>query len=134
MTGVVERVVGERAEGERELVRIARIADQRLDEVAGPDVVSQVGEQMTAEGVVPEVLDEGPPYAYERASRMRGAEPAESLPQQSGDPMVPGRVNGTQVCDHRVRGERPRTRESTAERKRANDRAGPVAWQESGVS
>ena len=59
MAGVVERVVSQRAQGERVLVRVARVADQRLDEVAGPDVVREIGEQMTAERVVPEVLDEG---------------------------------------------------------------------------
>src|SRR5678816_4743961 len=81
---------------------------------------------MAAERVVPEVLDEGAAVRVRAGfAQLLGAEPAESLLQQSGDPMVPGRVNRTQVRDHRVRGERPRTRESTAERKHANDRAGP---------
>jgi hypothetical protein len=62
------------------------------------------------------------------------AEPAESLPQQSGDAMVPGRINGTKMRHHRVGGQRPRTRQNTTERKRANDRARPLARRESGVS
>ena len=73
------------------------VADQRLDEVAGPDVVREVGEQMTAERVVAEVLDESASVGVRaRFAQLLLTEAAESLLQQSGDFMVPGRVNGTQ--------------------------------------
>ena len=57
MAGVVGGVVRERAERERVLVDVARLADHRLDEVAGADVVQQVAEEMAAERVVAEILN-----------------------------------------------------------------------------
>ena len=54
----VGRIVGERAEGERVLVHIARIANHCLDEIAGPDIVQEIGKEVTAERVVPKILND----------------------------------------------------------------------------
>ncbi len=57
VTDVVADVVGEGADGEGELVGGVGVAEKTEDEVAGADVVGEVGEEDVAEGVVAEVLD-----------------------------------------------------------------------------
>ena len=78
MTEVVGRVVRERAERERVLLEIARVVNQRLDEIARPDVVHEVAEEMVAERVVAEILDDRS-AVRERARVLEvvGASPAE---------------------------------------------------------
>jgi hypothetical protein len=49
--------VGERAECKRELVDVARIAQQRFDEVPRPNVVHEVAEELVPERVVAEILN-----------------------------------------------------------------------------
>ncbi len=55
--GGVVGVVSQGAECERELVDIARIAQQRFNEVARADVVHQVAEELVAERVITEILN-----------------------------------------------------------------------------
>jgi len=54
--GVADEV-RERADGKGKLVGGLRVADEGEDEVAGADVVGEIGEELVAEGVVAEVLD-----------------------------------------------------------------------------
>jgi hypothetical protein len=53
----VADVVGERADGEGEFIGGLGVVKEGEDEVAGADVVSEVGEEGVAEGVVAEVLN-----------------------------------------------------------------------------
>ena len=55
MAGRVRNVVSECTEREGVLVDVARITNQRLDEVSRPRVVQQIGEEMAAERVVAHV-------------------------------------------------------------------------------
>jgi len=57
VTDGVADVVGERADGEGELVGCFRVVEKGEDEVSGADVVGEVGEELVAEGVVAEVLN-----------------------------------------------------------------------------
>ena len=54
---VVADVVGEGADGEGEVVGSLRVAEKADDEVAGADVVGEIGEKGVAEGIVAEVLN-----------------------------------------------------------------------------
>ena len=58
MADGVADVVRERADGEGQLVGVVRIAEEVDDEVAGADVVGEVGEEEVAEGVVADVLND----------------------------------------------------------------------------
>ena len=102
MPGVVERVVRERAEREGVFVGIGSVADQAVDEFAGSHVVCQVREEVAAERVVPEVLNQ-------RAAVRIGAgflqlcrrEVPEAMLEQHGELAVPRRVDGLEVGDDR---------------------------------
>ncbi len=51
--------MGERPNGKGKLVGVLGIAEEVDDEVAGADVVRQVGEEGVAEGIVANVLNDG---------------------------------------------------------------------------
>ncbi len=57
MADRVAHIVRQRAHGKGQLVRRARIADQRPHEVSRADVVREVGEERVAERIVSKVLD-----------------------------------------------------------------------------
>jgi hypothetical protein len=57
MTDVVGDVMGQGAEGEGQLVDVSRIANHRLDKVAGARVVQEVAEKLVAERIVANVLN-----------------------------------------------------------------------------
>ncbi|XWK48566.1 hypothetical protein RBB78_14110 [Tunturiibacter empetritectus] len=57
VTEVVTDVVRETADGEGQVVGGLGVVEKREDEVAGADVVGEVGEECVAEGVVAEVLN-----------------------------------------------------------------------------
>jgi|HubBroStandDraft_6_1064221.scaffolds.fasta_scaffold09614_4 hypothetical protein len=57
----ISDVVGERAYGEGQLICVSSVAKQGNDEVAGPDVMSQVGERPIAEGIIPDILNDASP-------------------------------------------------------------------------
>lgn len=57
VTDVVADVVGKGPDGEGELIGSMRVAEKAEDEVAGADVVGEVGEEDVAEGVIAKVLD-----------------------------------------------------------------------------
>ena len=54
--GVV-RIMRQCTERERQFVHVARVTNEGLDEVAGPDVVQEVAEELVAERVVAKILD-----------------------------------------------------------------------------
>ena len=58
MADGVADVVGERANGEGKLIGVGRVAEEADDEVAGADVVGEVGEGRVAEGVIADVLND----------------------------------------------------------------------------
>src|ERR1700716_3224555 len=60
MPGVVRGIVTESAQRKRVLLEVARIADQRVDEIAGANVVQKIAEETAAERIVTEVLNDAP--------------------------------------------------------------------------
>ena len=86
MPRVVVRVVCERADGEREFVDVPGVAQQRLDEVAGADVVQEVAEESAAERVVPEILDDRTAVGERtRAQERVGVRTGKAPPEQRFD-------------------------------------------------
>jgi len=59
VTVVVRSVMGERADGESELVEILGVSQQSLDEIAASDVMREVTKERTAVRVVPHILNDG---------------------------------------------------------------------------
>ncbi len=59
MAGDIRGVVSERAEGERVFIRILALREKLADEVAAANVVNQIAEFDAAEGIVPEILNDG---------------------------------------------------------------------------
>ena len=106
--GNVVGVVRQRAQREGQFVDGLRVADERLDEVAGAGIVEQVAEEFVAERVVAKVLNHRAAVG-ERAGALefgrRGARKAseEQRPQLA----IPRRIDGRLVREHRV-GVRPR--------------------------
>src|SRR5712692_2063483 len=62
MAVAICRVVRQSAERECVFIEILGIADQRLDEVAAANVVHQIAEEMTAVGIIAQIL-------YDRAAK-----------------------------------------------------------------
>ena len=60
MADGIAQIVGEGADGEGDIVGIFRVAKERADEVAGADVVEEVGEVGFPKGIIAEVLDYAP--------------------------------------------------------------------------
>ena len=60
MAGVVGRVVRQRAKRKGIFVRVRRLAQKRFDEVARAHVVHQVAEELVAERVIPQILNDRP--------------------------------------------------------------------------
>jgi hypothetical protein len=111
MAYVVADVVGERADGEGEFVGGLGVVEEREDEVAGPDVVGEVGEELVAEGVVAEVLDGAAAVGVGVGFLKLGlGESREAMEQERADGLLPGEVDEflvrlDRVRDGRFRGE-----------------------------
>ncbi len=58
MAYVVANVMGERPNGEGKLVGVLGIAEEVDDEVAGADVMCQVGDERVAERIVANILND----------------------------------------------------------------------------
>jgi hypothetical protein len=112
MTYVVANVVGERADGEGEFVSGLGVVEEREDEVAGPDVVGKVGEELIAEGVVAEVLDGAAAVGVGVCFLKLGlGEGREATEQKRADGLLPGKVDEFLVRLDRVRDGRFRSKE-----------------------
>ena len=90
----VADVMGEGADGEGEFVGGLGVAQKREDEVAGADVVGEVGEELVAEGVVAEVLDSTATVGVAVGLLdLRLGEMGEALEQDGADGGFPGEVD-----------------------------------------
>jgi hypothetical protein len=105
--GVAE-VVGERADGEGDIVGVFGVAEEGADEVAGADVVEQVGEDRLAEGIVAEVLDDASAIGVGVGlAELGGSEVGVALEQQRLDGVGPGEVDDLFVGEDGVGAGRP---------------------------
>ena len=103
MADVVGGVVRERAEREGVLVDVVRLAQHRLDEIAGAHVVQQVAEEVAAERVVAEVLNHRAAVGVAARHRQFLAGGAwKAARQQRPQAGLPERVDVGFVRQHRV--------------------------------
>ncbi|GAC1674055.1 MAG: hypothetical protein PVS2B2_07850 [Candidatus Acidiferrum sp.] len=59
MTGIIGRVVGHGPESERVFIHVARVTQQRENEIAAAHVMRQVAEEVAPVGVVAHILNDG---------------------------------------------------------------------------
>jgi hypothetical protein len=94
MADGVADVVGEGADGEGKLVRGLGVVQEREDEVAGADVVGEVGEELVAEGVVAEVLNGTAAIGIGvRFLKLGFSKCGEVLEKDGTDGLLPGEVD-----------------------------------------
>ena len=104
---VVADVVRERADGEGKLIRVAGVAKEVDDEVAGADVVGEVREAGVAEGVVADVLDDAAAVRVGAGVLdFRGCERGVAAEQERDDGASPGEVDELLMGEHGVRSRR----------------------------
>jgi hypothetical protein len=90
----VADVVGERADGEGELVGGVGVAEEGEDKVSGADVVGEIGEELVAEGVVAEVLDGTAAVGISvRLLKLGIGEAGVLLEEEGADGLLPGEVD-----------------------------------------
>jgi hypothetical protein len=111
----VADVVRERADSEGELIGSLRVVEKRENEVAGADVMGEVGEELVAEGIVAEVLNGAAAVGVAVGLLKLGfAECRETLEQKRTDGLLPGEVDQLLMGLNRVRDGR-RSREEQCE-------------------
>ena len=94
VTDVVADVMGEGADGEGELIGGVGVAEKAEDEVAGADVVGEVGEEDVAEGVIAEVLDSTASVSVGVGLlELRFGEGGVVLEENGADGLLPGEVD-----------------------------------------
>lgn len=99
----VADVVREGADGEGEFVGGFRVAQKVEDEVSGADVVSKIGKERVAEGVVAEVLDGAAAIGVGMGLFELGlGKGGEALEQERTDGLLPGKVDELLVGLDRV--------------------------------
>ena len=87
-------VVRERADGEGEFIGSLRVVEKRENEVAGADVVGEVGEELVAEGIVAEVLNGAAAVGVTVGLlKLDFGEGGETLEQNRADGLFPGEID-----------------------------------------
>ena len=100
--GVAE-VVGERANGEGDVVGAFGVTEEGADEVAGADVVKEVGEDGLAEGIVAKVLNDASSIGVGAGvAELGGGEIGVALEQEGLDGVGPGKVDKLLVSEDGV--------------------------------
>jgi len=95
--------VREGADGEGELVGGAGVAEERVDEVSGADVVGELGEERVAEGVVADVLDDGAAVGVGVSfAELGGGDVGKAGLEEGDDVRFPGEVDELLVGFHGV--------------------------------
>jgi hypothetical protein len=94
MPHVIADVVGEGTDGKGQLVGRAGVAQERENEVAGADVMGEIGEEGVAEGVVAEVLDGAASVGVGVSLLELGfGESGEAFEQERANRRLPGKVD-----------------------------------------
>jgi hypothetical protein len=94
VTDGVADVVGESADGEGELVGIAGVAEEVDDEITRADVVGEVGEELVAERVVADVLNDAATIGVGAGMLdLSGGEIRVAAEEQRDDGGLPGEVD-----------------------------------------
>ena len=104
VTDGVADVVGERADGEGELVGGLRVVEKGEDEVSRANIVGEVGEKLVAEGVVAEVLNGAATVGVGvRLPELGRGDVGEAAQEKGPDGLLPGEVDEFFVALDRVR-------------------------------
>ena len=99
----VADVVGEGADGEGELVGVTGVAEEVDDEVAGADLVGEVGKELVAEGVVADVLDDAAAVGVGTGVLdLLGREVRVAALEKGNDGAIPGEIDELLVGEERV--------------------------------
>src|ERR1700689_866242 len=94
MTEGIADVMSECAHGKRQLVGRMRIAKQCHDKVAAANVVSEIGKELVAEGIVPDVLDSAAAVSIGSGDfELRSGKPGIAAQQQRNNRIVPGQID-----------------------------------------
>jgi hypothetical protein len=116
VTEVVTDVVRERADGEGYFIGGLGVVDEREDEVAGANVVGEVGEEPVAEGIVAEVLDSAAAVGVGVGLLQLGVGDGGELPYEEwADGLLPGEVDEGLMGLNRVGNGRDRREEQGQE-------------------
>ena len=110
----VSDVMGERANGKGQCIGVFCIAEEAYDEVAGADVVSQIGIDHVAEWVIADVLDDATAVGVGAGLFELGSSQGRiAAEQQRDDRVSPGEVDELLVSQQRicVRAARPGQRQ-----------------------
>src|ERR1041384_2587672 len=103
MSLVVCGVMRKRSERECIFVDVLRLGEKRLNEVSASDIVNQVGEELAAERVVTNVLNNRSAISVSvRLAQLRGCGVRKSLQQDRLKRVVPRRIDDCFVCKHRI--------------------------------
>lgn len=104
MADRVPDVMGERADGECQLVGGVGVANKAEDEIAGADVVGQVAKKVIAEWIVPEVLNGAAAIGEGvRLLNLYGSEFGIAFEQKRPDGLLPGQIDELFVRLHGIR-------------------------------
>jgi hypothetical protein len=109
-------VVRKRADGEGELVGSLCVVEKREDEVAGADIVGEIGEELVAEGVVAEVLNGAAAIGIAVGFLELGlGEGGVVLEENGADGLLPGKIDEFLMGLNRVGDGGSRRQEQTEE-------------------
>jgi hypothetical protein len=98
VTYVVADVVREGSDSEGEIVSVLGIAQEAEDEVAGADIVGEVGEEWVAKGIIAEVLDGAAAIGVGMGHPELLFREVRKAPEQDG----PNRLPPCEIDDHLV--------------------------------
>jgi hypothetical protein len=116
VTDGVAYVVREGADGEGELIGSLCVVQERENEVAGADVVGEVGEELVAEGIVAEVLNGAAAVGVAVSLLELGfGEGRESLEEERANGLFPGEVDEFLMGLDRIRNSGRRREEQSEE-------------------
>ena len=108
MADGVADVVRECADGEGELICIPGVAEKVDDKISGADIVGEVREELIAEGVVADVLNDASAVGIGTGVfDFRGGERGVAREKQRDDGALPGEVNELLMGQQRIGSRRP---------------------------
>ena len=114
-------VMRQRAEGEGVLVEVLRVVNHRLHEGAGADIMSEIAEDLVAERVVPDILNDATAVSVRVGLQQvlrRGV--GETREQQRLDLLVPHQIDDLFVSQDRIGWADRRTHQHEASSKLVN--------------
>ena len=112
MADGVADVVRECADGEGELICIPGVAEKVDDKISGADVVSEIGKEWIAEGVIADVLNDAAAVGVGASMLdLSGSERGVAREKQRDDGTLPGEVDELLMGEQRISVRGPRRKQ-----------------------